>query len=436
MGANRIRYADHDSNRGLITVSKRWYVAKMTVFLLAYLAAASPFQVGAVSAQDHDVPIISNPKTPVPPPGSRKMLVFKEELSIGPIEGEEVDVFGPTNVTFNVDAEGTFYVTDYGKKRIRKFDHAGSYLGEIGRSGQGPGEFESPSDVQFDKSGRIFICDGPPNQKISFFDATGKYLSEAKLTEGLDVIRINATGNYLAKRVVNVQNEDESGSVIAWGIFDRDFKPLVIFGRREMLTKMPSAADLASLTDRESMTKFINKNVAAGISLGAFGPSPSMAVAEDDSILFGEGKDYVIDLFSPEGQKLRTIRRDYEPLKFTDKDKIYYESKTRLQLTNMKGGMFSEAQIKEILGLIEYPKSKPPYTDLVPMEKGWILVETELVPEEYACFDMFDEKGRFIGQFKSDFANQFFFKNGKAYAVVGKIGRQFVKRFSFEIKDY
>jgi hypothetical protein len=251
----------------------------------------------------------------------------------------------------------------------------------------------------------------------------------------LDVIRTNAAGNYLAKRVVNVQNKDTSGSVIAWGIFDRDFKPLVIFGRREMLTKTPSAADLASLTDRESMTKFINKNVAAGISLGAFGPSPSMAVAEDDSILFGEGKDYAIDLFSPEGQKLRTIRREYEPLKFTDKDKIYYESKTKLQLTNMTGGMFSEAQIKEILGLIEYPKSKPPYTDLVPMEKGWLLVETELVPEEYACFDMFDEKGRFIGQFKSDFT-KLFFRNGKAYAVVGKIGRQFVKRFGFEIRDY
>jgi hypothetical protein len=39
--------------------------------------------------QETRVETVSNPKTPVPPVGHRKRLVFKEELSIGMKEGDE-----------------------------------------------------------------------------------------------------------------------------------------------------------------------------------------------------------------------------------------------------------------------------------------------------------------------------------------------------------
>ena len=43
----------------------------------------APSAGGAGRDQKPEVKIISNPKTPVPPAGQRKKLVFKEELSIG-----------------------------------------------------------------------------------------------------------------------------------------------------------------------------------------------------------------------------------------------------------------------------------------------------------------------------------------------------------------
>ncbi len=95
-------------------------------------------------ARKVDVPVVSNPKTPAPPAGQRKRLVFKEELSIGEKEGDEKYLLG-ANVAFGTDDVGDFYVTDWDKGEIHKYDTSGKYVRTIGRKGQGPGEFQNLS---------------------------------------------------------------------------------------------------------------------------------------------------------------------------------------------------------------------------------------------------------------------------------------------------
>lgn len=57
-----------------------------------------------------------------------------------------------------------------------------------------------------------------------------------------------------------------------------------------------------------------------------------------------------------------------------------------------------------------------------------------------SLFDIFDENGRYIGQFKTDLTAEygwFFFKNRKAYAVeTDEEGYKFIKRYSIEVEDY
>jgi hypothetical protein len=97
-----------------------------------------------------EVKVISNARTPVPPSGQRKKLVFEEVLSIGQIEGDDHYMFGETDV-FNTDEQGNFYIPDWRRRRVLKYDSAGRYLLTIGREGQGPGEFQnlSPADTWF-----------------------------------------------------------------------------------------------------------------------------------------------------------------------------------------------------------------------------------------------------------------------------------------------
>lgn len=80
------------------------------------------------------------------------------------------------------------------------------------------------------------------------------------------------------------------------------------------------------------------------------------------------------------------------------------------------------------------------------MENGWLAVIVESVEDEYTLFDIFDQKGGYIAQFKttvlklpvkgifSDFL--FFFKNEKAYTLAIENDYRFVKRYNFEIQEY
>jgi len=54
-----------------------------------YLSPASFAQKGLKVEKVDGVMVVSNPKTPIPKNGLNKRIVFKEELSIGVIEGDE-----------------------------------------------------------------------------------------------------------------------------------------------------------------------------------------------------------------------------------------------------------------------------------------------------------------------------------------------------------
>ncbi|MDX2268279.1 MAG: peptidyl-alpha-hydroxyglycine alpha-amidating lyase family protein [Bryobacter sp.] len=84
----------------------------------------------------------------------------------------------PTTVAF--DAAGTAYVADgYGNGRVAKFSTAGKYLGEWGKAGTGPGEFRTVHDIAIGKDGLAYVADRV-NGRIQIFDLNGKYLREWK----------------------------------------------------------------------------------------------------------------------------------------------------------------------------------------------------------------------------------------------------------------
>jgi len=74
-----------------------------------------------------------------------------------------------------IDASGNLYICDMGNHRIVKYDSTLGYIMQIGRAGQGPGEFQYPVDVKIGKNGDIFVLDAG-NNRIQVLDSTGKYL--------------------------------------------------------------------------------------------------------------------------------------------------------------------------------------------------------------------------------------------------------------------
>lgn len=92
-------------------------------------------------------------------------IEFIRETSFG--DTDEV-FFGRMIENFAVDETGRVFIADQAKSTIHVFDSDGSYLQNIGRSGQGPGEFEFIRDIEIG-DGNIHILD-PLRSRIFMFD--------------------------------------------------------------------------------------------------------------------------------------------------------------------------------------------------------------------------------------------------------------------------
>ena len=115
---------------------------------------------------------------------SEKAAVFeKDELSIGVDEGDDNDVFWSI-ADICVNDRGDIFVLDSRKGRIQAYDENGVHQRNIGKIGEGPGEFTAPSALLSGK-GLIWVLH---LRKISVFNENGDFQYSFPLDfRGLDM---------------------------------------------------------------------------------------------------------------------------------------------------------------------------------------------------------------------------------------------------------
>jgi len=364
-----------------------------------------------------DVVVAANPKTPK----FKMRIVFKEELSIGLIEGDENYMFSG-EICFNTDGDGNFYVCDEGTLRIQKYSPEGKYLLTIGRRGLGPGEFRSLSVVRFDKDDNLYICD-VTRRRIHFFSKEGEFLKQIKMPGPSENIYINSKGLMVAEKYEEVLADNSVTMFTTIELLNEELTPLAELYRikREMPVR---GRDLSSAV----------QSYADMANLIVYQPQEILTLARNDFIYFGYPEKYEINIFSPEGKLVKKITRDYEPLPVSKKDIKNFEE----EISGEEGfNSAPEDLLKKFFQLIKYPKYKPAYQSFTLMENGWLALIVDSVKGEYTIFDLFDQEGRYIANFKTTIPVEgLFFKNGKAYAVATENDFKFVKRYNFEIQEY
>ena len=329
---------------------------------------------------------------------SVRSMSFREDLSIGVREGGENYMFGNT-IMMNADDQGNFYVTDWDRKHIRKFDSQGKYVFTIGKKGQGPGEFANISVARFDRSGNIYVLD-VSSRKIVTFGSTGKFLNQRLFADRFSDLQFTpgVTCLGIQSKVSEISGIPQIKEI--YGIFDDQFKPIVEFYSSTISPPPPPRPDPQALS--ESVSKSI------------FQPEPLYAMGSDGLIYYGFSDKYVIDVYAAEGKKIRTISRECERLKIEKKDENdFFENEWDNYVRYMP-----ETIRNQVKRLIRFPENKPFFKRLVPMENGWLAVVVDFDRSGFALFDLFDKEGRFLGRCKAAVPTaNLFFKNGKAYAV-------------------
>ncbi|MCJ7579609.1 MAG: 6-bladed beta-propeller, partial [Candidatus Aminicenantes bacterium] len=98
----------------------------------------------------------------------------------------DLEIKEPEDIIFNlivdiaVDSENSIFILDIKEKVLYKFSEEGKLQKRIGRSGQGPGEFERPNSVFIDAKDNIYILDSQ-NRRVEVFKNNGDFTKSIKL---------------------------------------------------------------------------------------------------------------------------------------------------------------------------------------------------------------------------------------------------------------
>lgn len=102
-----------------------------------------------------------------------RSVALIQNLVIGTeVAGDEYLFGAITNVA--VDERGTMYVADRKRADIRVFDSTGTYVGALGRPGQGPGELNEVYGMGFDCAGRLVVADRG-NARFTSFETRKRF---------------------------------------------------------------------------------------------------------------------------------------------------------------------------------------------------------------------------------------------------------------------
>jgi hypothetical protein len=121
----------------------------------------------------------------VPPDAEKEGLRRLAARDVKPDFGADDEAaFGrPVSITHDTEA---IYVVDAEAHEIRVFSRAGDFVEALGRKGQGPGEFDTPMDLDV-RDGRLYVAD-KFNDRVQILDRKGRYLGGFKVPFSPDQI--------------------------------------------------------------------------------------------------------------------------------------------------------------------------------------------------------------------------------------------------------
>lgn len=200
-------------------------------------------------------------------------------------------------------SDGTVYVLDWGDTCIRVFDARGKLLRQVGRKGQGPGDFDTPCWFDVDGGGRIHVVD-MRNMRVTRFDPSGKYETSFRLEKIASGIRVDGRGRIWCGEMATGEPELTS-----------EFKIV-----QRMLTLVRYEADgknprrVGPFSSEKMMMKAVGGGgVVSGSSPAA--PQAGWAIAPDGRLWLGHNQSYDIGVFDADGQPLFRFGRDFKPVR-------------------------------------------------------------------------------------------------------------------------
>ena len=328
---------------------------------------------GTVEERD-GVTIVSNPKEPIYPDD---VFYLTEDLVIGRPEGLDEYMFSRIS-SIDVDNEENIYIADLREAHIKVYDRQGQFLRTIGRKGQGPGEIIMPYYVQITSHNELLVQDLGA-QRLLFFSLKGDFIRQdvRGKTRYPVLVKMDSFGNFVG--ILALAPPPVGGKIIQK--YDQEFNVLQTIAEDEQGQR--GVFDIGKT-------------------------SCYCDVSPIDHIVWGDSKEYVLYILNPQGQLIKKIKKDPNPLRFTERDREIYQQ-------NYAEPIQAGYEIK-------FPNHFPSFRDIFVDEKERIFVQTYQHLEEkdkFFFFEVFDAEGRYIAKVpvEANLDRSSIWKEGKLYTV-------------------
>lgn len=130
-----------------------------------------------------------------------------EDLRIGALDGNEQYIFGDITEIAS-DGRGGLYVFDRQVPIIRHYDRDGRFLRDVGRMGEGPGEYgDAVLGMQLDRNGRLAVYDAR-NGRVNFYETDGEVSGQVRIAGGGGLfsdraLKLDTLGNLYLRVLVS-----------------------------------------------------------------------------------------------------------------------------------------------------------------------------------------------------------------------------------------
>ncbi len=375
---------------------------RLSIFGIFLIGMAVVFFLGSgLQAQkikiktEDGIPVVYNPKEPVPLKGQPSNLILKEDLTIGK-DTEDLNYIFSGLQHVQVDKEEYMYAADWKETQIRIYDKNGKHVRSFGRKGQGPGEIGLPFYLGIFQGNKLVVND-TRNVKFIFYSRKGELLKEVLKGKYSYVTRfkVDSEANFYTIS----RTYDEANITFEVKKFSPSFDPLETFASIEVKRK-PRVVP-------------------------AFSPALFIKMTRDESLVWLDFLKYELTIMNREGKALRRIIKDYDPMKINKA-----HEKRLIQQTWGDRGIRPGYKF-------EVPKHFPPVRTFYIDDENRIYVRTyEYIDKEgtqLVRYDVFDPEGRYITKFYHPRAEypQAFRKNKMYVRVEEEVyGAPMLRRYS------
>ena len=186
------------------------------------------------------------------------------------------------------NSKNMIYVLDSSEKTIYKYSEDGQFLRRLGRSGQGPGEFQQPRSVYIDSKDHVYVLD-KSNRRIEVFDSNDEFLRSIK-------ILTFPTGNSIGLTV------SDNGEIYLSGYYPNDDTLLCQFSPKgDLVKKFPlPIIEYTGLTLDDHSQRIVNQYLAGG----------SLYVSRSGLIFFSYSWPYRIMVLKGDGMEPLPLRKE------------------------------------------------------------------------------------------------------------------------------